>query len=76
MPEPLSSFESSSADRYRYACSTIFSQVQCSYVAQYEVYTVAFHSSLYDTDIFTYTDLLSVFHAIDERMTFALEEAE
>jgi hypothetical protein len=76
VPESLSSFESSSTDRYRYACSTIFSQVGCYYVAQYEVYTVAFYSGLGDTDVFTYTDLLPVFHAIDERMIFALEEAK
>jgi hypothetical protein len=76
IPESLSSFESSSADRYRYACSTISSQVWCSYVAQYEVYTVAFHSSLYDINVFTYTDLLPVFHAIDEHMIFALENAK
>jgi hypothetical protein len=61
-------FESSIADQYRYGCSEVFDQPRCVYVAQYEVYVLSFDISLYDTNAITYTDLLTVFQAIDKRM--------
>jgi hypothetical protein len=68
-------FESSSADQYRYACATVgyYPQLNCAYIAQYSVYILDFETSLYDTNVITYTDLLLVFQAIDERMTVALD---
>lgn len=66
-PEGLS-FESTEADQYRYGCSEVFGQARCAYVAQYGAYVLDFEISLYDTNVITYTDLLPVFQAIDERM--------
>jgi hypothetical protein len=72
-PQGLS-FESSEADRYRYGCSEVFGQPKCAYVAQYEVYVIDFHSSIYDTDVITYNDFLPVFQAIDKQMEQHLGE--
>ncbi len=68
------SFESSVADQYRYGCATVgyYPRVECEYVAQYGVYVVSFTIHIYDTNAITYTDLLRVFQAIDERMMLAL----
>jgi len=66
-------FESPEADQYRYGCSEVFGQPGCAYVAQYGVYTVYFGIGIYDANVITYTDLLPVFQAIDERMMLALD---
>lgn len=71
-PELL--FESHVADQYRYACATVgyYPQVNCAYVARYRVYVVDFIIKLYDTNVITYTDLLPILRAIDNRMTLAI----
>ena len=68
------SFESSEADRYCCACSEVFGQARCAYVAQYGVYALDFDINLYDTSVITYIDLLPIFQAIDERMEQHLGE--
>lgn len=68
------SFESDEADQYLYGCTEVFGQARCAYVAQYGVYVVSFDVSLYDTNVVTYTDLLPIFLAIDERMAQHLGE--
>ncbi len=70
-------FWSVAADQYRYACSlegtAELARPECAYIAQYGVYVLKFHIDLYDTRMITYTDLLPVFRALDERMTLALD---
>lgn len=65
-------FESTVADQYRYACSIEFGQPKCAYIAQYGVYVLEFYVDLYDTSVITYTDLLPIFQAIDERIMLAI----
>jgi hypothetical protein len=69
-------FESSKANQYRYACATVgyYPQLNCAYVAQYEVYVLDFEIGIYDTDVITYTDLLPVFQAIDGQIEQHLSE--
>ncbi len=70
-------FWSVAADQYQYACSlegvAELARPECAYVAQYGVYVLEFHIDLYDTCVITYTDLLPIFRAIDERMTLVLD---
>ena len=72
------SFQSALADQYRYACSTEgvgeLARPVCAYVAQYEVYVVDFRVDIGDSTVITYTDLLPIFQAIDERIAVALQD--
>jgi len=71
-------FESRLADQYQYACATVgyYPQLNCEYVAQYRVFVLHFSIDIYDTSVITYTDLLPVFQAIDERMMLALDSEQ
>jgi len=70
-------FKSAVADQYRYGCSMEgaggLGRPTCAYIAQYGVYALEFYIDFYDTGVITYTDLLPVFQAIDERMALALD---
>lgn len=70
-------FKSAVANRYQYACSIEgvegIGRPTCAYVAQYEVYVLEFYIDFYDSHVITYTDLISIYQAIDEHMTIALD---
>jgi hypothetical protein len=67
-------FTSQTADQYKYSCSLEvtpnLAKPVCIFIAQYEVHLIEVYVDFYDTTSFTYKDIIPIFDAIDQKMSY------